>query len=170
MDYKEIQELLRLVSRTNLTEVEIEKKDFKIRIRRKPPENNVIYTSQSAPMSVSPMQAPMIQTLPQLPDSSHDSRSSSDKPAEKQEVAGKNLYEFRSPMIGTFYRSPNPEVPPFAKVGDTVEKGQALCIIEAMKLFNEIESEVDGKIVKILVENAQPVEYDQPLFLIDTGA
>ena len=88
-------------------------------------------------------------------------------PAPEKKEEASNLIEFRSPMIGTFYRSSSPETDPFVKVGDTVEKGQVLCIVEAMKLFNEIESEVSGKIVKIMLENAQPVEYDQVLFLID---
>ena len=89
--------------------------------------------------------------------------------APKVEAPSASLHTFRSPLIGTFYRTPNPETPPFVNVGDEVKKGKTICIVEAMKLFNEIESDVQGKIVKVLVENAQPVEYDQPLFLIDTS-
>jgi acetyl-CoA carboxylase biotin carboxyl carrier protein len=164
MDYKEIQDLLRLVSRTNLTDVEIEKGDFKIRIQRKPPENNIIYTAPG--VAQPPAGQPLMPALPaHMPE-----RGMGEEVAERSEAPSANLIEFRSPMIGTFYRSPGPGSAAFVQVGDTVRKGQVLCIIEAMKLFNEIESEFDGKIVKILVENAQPVEYDQPLFLIDPNA
>ncbi|RMG60473.1 MAG: acetyl-CoA carboxylase biotin carboxyl carrier protein [Bacteroidetes bacterium] len=169
MEFKEIQDLLKLVNRTNLTEVEIEKKDFKIKIRRKSPESNVIYTTQqsAAPVAVpSAVPVPITETAPVVP----KPESKPAPPKEEAEAPSESLYEFRSPMIGTFYRSPNPEAPPFVKVGDHVQKGQVVCIVEAMKLFNEIESEVDGKVVKILLDNAQPVEYDQVLFLIDTNA
>lgn len=160
MEFKEIQDLLKLVNRTNLTEVEIEQKDFKIKIRRKAPESNVIYTTQQSP---APVAVP-----PPLPPAEAPAPPKAEPKVELQpEPSGESLYEFRSPMIGTFYRSPNPEAGPFVKVGDSVQKGQVICIIEAMKLFNEIECEVDGKIVKILLDNAQPVEYDQVLFLID---
>lgn len=166
MEFKEIQDLLKLVSKTSLTEVEIEKKDFKLSIRKKEPENSVIYTTQQAnplPAVVAPAPVAVVPA----PESSPAA-----PPAKKEEAPAEdtsNLYEFKSPMIGTFYRSSSPETPPFVKVGDHVQKGQALCIVEAMKLFNEIESEVEGKIVKIILENAQPVEYDQVLFLIDTN-
>ena len=167
MELKEIQDILKLVNRTDLTEVEIEKDGFKIKIRRKSPENNVIYTTQAPPVPVAPVQAPPahapVPTAPApAPQSSEQAKDSSGAASSSE-----NTYTFRSPMIGTFYRAGSPESPPFAKVGDQISKGQVLGIIEAMKLFNEIESEVDGKVVKILVENAQPVEYDQPLFLIE---
>ena len=167
MEFKEIQDLLKLVNRTNLTEVEIEKEDFKIKIRRKAPESNVIYTTQQGPAipAVAPA-LPPAQAAPEAVEPKAEAKAPKPQ-AEAPKADTSNLYEFKSPMIGTFYRSSSPETPPFAKVGDTVQKGQVLCIIEAMKLFNEIESEVEGKIVKILVEDAQPVEYDQPLFLID---
>ncbi len=167
MEFKEIQDILKLVNRTDLTEVEIEKKDFKIKIRRKAPENNVIYTTQQTAPTLSQPVAP-----PPAPVVEMEAAPAS--PAAQSPVApvddAQDLYAFKSPMIGTFYRSASPEVDVYAKVGDYVEKGQVLCIIEAMKLFNEIESEVDGKIVKIILEDAQPVEYDQVLFLIDTNA
>lgn len=163
MELKEIQELLRLVNRTNLTEVEIEKGEFKLKIRRKSPESNVIYTTQQAAIPAAPV-AP----APAAPAPKAKKSAAKEAPTETPEEApATNLIEFKSPMIGTFYRSSGPEQGPFVKVGDTVQKGQVLCIVEAMKLFNEIESEVEGKIVKILVENAQPVEYDQVLFLIE---
>jgi len=165
MEMKEIQDILKLVNKTDLTEVEIEKEGFKLKIRRKAPESNVIYTTQpTTPVSSLPstVSTPAVNTVT-APPSQAQSESESIQP----ESDSSNIATFRSPMIGTFYRASSPENPPFAKVGDTVQKGQVLCIIEAMKLFNEIESEVDGKIVKVLVENAQPVEYDQPLFLIE---
>lgn len=163
MDFKEIQDLLKLVNKTTLTEVEIEQKDFRLKIRRKAPDNKVVYTTDQVaipqPVIAAP-QAPLTEV-----------RQSEDvaAPAPVETIAEpkSELLEFRSPMIGTFYRSSSPEQDPFVKVGDVVETGQVLCIVEAMKLFNEIESEVSGKIVKIMLENAQPVEYDQVLFLID---
>ncbi len=161
MDFKEIQDLLKLVNRSDLTEVEIEKKDFKLHIKRKGAESNVYYSSPATPgMQLMPMPEQV------------DERPSASEPARKAEVADTsedNYFTFRSPMIGTFYRSSSPETEVFVKVGDHVEKGQVVCIVEAMKLFNEIESDVAGKVVKILVENAKPVEYDQPLFLIDVN-
>lgn len=167
MDFKEIQDILKLVNRTNLTEVEIEQEGFKIKIRRKLPENNVIYTTQTAaPLTpqapATPPPASIASPTPRKETADFTSEDSA-----PEETSSSNLIPFKSPMIGTFYRSSSPESPPFIKVGDQVQKGQILCIIEAMKLFNEIESEVEGKVVKILVEDAHPVEYDQPLFLIE---
>ena len=164
MEFKEIQDLLKLVNKTNLTEVEIEKKDFRIKIRRKAPESNVIYTTQQS----APVTASIPPTVVSAPIEKVEEKKET-PPAEKPQAdsSGENLFEFKSPMIGTFYRSSSPEAEAFVKVGDVVEKGQVLCIVEAMKLFNEIESEVSGKVVKIMVENAQPVEYDQVLFLIE---
>ncbi len=172
MEFKEIQDILKLVNRTNLTEVEIEKEDFKIKIKRKAPESNVIYAQQPSVGSSSQVQVPQAMVIPpNQEEKKEENKAPAGKtPAPEPQAASDNLVEFKSPMIGTFYRSQNPETPPFVKVGDTVEKGQVLCIIEAMKLFNEIESEIAGKIVKILIEDAQPVEYDQPLFLIEPGA
>jgi acetyl-CoA carboxylase biotin carboxyl carrier protein len=164
MEFKEIQDLLKLVNRTDLTEVEIKKEGFTIRIRRKSADSNVVY---AAPPPQQPQAQPPLQLLPE--EKAPKAQAPSAKPAVElpQEESAENLFTFRSPMIGTFYRSSSPEDPPFVKVGDLVQKGQVLCIIEAMKLFNEIESEIEGKIVKIQVENQQPVEYDQPLFLIE---
>ncbi|MEM6634021.1 MAG: acetyl-CoA carboxylase biotin carboxyl carrier protein [Bacteroidota bacterium] len=164
MEFKEIQDILKLVNRTDLTEVEIEKEGFKIKIRRKSPESNVIYTTQPAlPIAPpAPASLPAAQTSP-----SSEAEADGKKTSKSDAAKSENAFTFRSPMIGTFYRAGGPESPPFVKVGDQVSKGQVVCIIEAMKLFNEIESEVEGKVVKILVENAQPVEYDQPLFLIE---
>ena len=169
MQFKEIQDLLKLVNKSNLTEVEIEQKDFKLKIKRKSPESNVIYTTQQAPVQTPGMPSPTMMPMP-APEVAPEAQPAWQEPRsapEAQAASQDNLVEFKSPMIGTFYRASSPELPPFAKVGDVVQKGDVLCIIEAMKLFNEIESEIDGKIVKVMVENAQPVEYDQVLFLID---
>lgn len=171
MDYKEIQDLLKLVNKSQLTEVVIEQGDFKLKIKREEKgDQNVIYTSP-APTA---FPQPVISATPVQP-VEQEVQSTQPKAEEKAEPkaekpASSNLYEFKSPMIGTFYRATSPDADPFVKVGDQVQKGEVVCIIEAMKLFNEIESEVEGKIVKILIEDAQPVEYDQVLFLIDTNA
>lgn len=160
MDIKDIQDLIKLVNRSTLTEVEIEDGEFRMKIRRKTADNNVIY---AAPQTQAVAQAPLQAAAPVA---AAAATPAPEAPAEDTS----NLTEFKSPMIGTFYRAASPESDVFCKVGDVVSKGQVLCVIEAMKLFNEIESEVEGKIVKILVDDAQPVEYDQPLFLIDTNA
>ncbi len=164
MDIKDIQDLIKQVNRSTLTEVEIEDGEFRMRIRRKAAENNVIYAAPQAQVVAAPAPAQPAAAAP-APAAAPEAAA----PAAPAEDTS-NLTEFKSPMIGTFYRASSPESEVFSKVGDVVSKGQVLCIIEAMKLFNEIESEVEGKIVKILVDDAQPVEYDQPLFLIDTSA
>ena len=164
MEFKEIQDLLKLVNKTNLTEVEIEQKDFRIKIRRKSPESNVIYTTQQSAPVPAPVSTPVVPVSTEVVEEKKVAPAAEKPQVESSE---QNLYEFKSPMIGTFYRSSSPEQDPFVKVGDVVEKGQVLCIVEAMKLFNEIESEISGKVVKIMIENAQPVEYDQVLFLIE---
>jgi acetyl-CoA carboxylase biotin carboxyl carrier protein len=163
MDIKDIQELLKFINRSTLTDVEIEQKDFRLRIQRK--QEGLVYTAM-------PVQQPIVQAapgMPQLPSVSASPASESAAPVAEAKPAdnGKKVVEFRAPFIGTFYRSNGPDKPPFVKVGDSVNKGKVMGIIEAMKLFNEIESDVDGTIVKILVDNAQPVEYDQPMFLIE---
>lgn len=166
MDIKDIQDLIKQVNRSTLTEVEIEDGEFRMRIRRKAAENKVIYAAPQAPQMAAPAPAPAAAA----PEAAPAPAPAKPAPAAAPEEDTSNLTEFKSPMIGTFYRASSPESEVFSKVGDVVSKGQVLCIIEAMKLFNEIESEVEGKIVKILVDDAQPVEYDQPLFLIDTSA
>lgn len=168
MELKEIQELLRLVNRTDLTEVEIEQGEFKLKIRRKAPESNVIYTTQQAALPAMPV-APPAPTPEPVTKAAPPAAVETPPKEVPVEAPSANLKEFKSPMIGTFYRSSGPDAEPFAKVGDRIEKGQVVCIIEAMKLFNEIESEMTGKIVKIMVEDAQPVEYDQVLFLIESN-
>jgi acetyl-CoA carboxylase biotin carboxyl carrier protein len=165
MDFKQIQELIKLVNNSNIGEVTVEQKDFKITIRQKDEQITQITATalqQPLPMSLpqSQMQAPS-QALPSAP------VPEAPKPTLAQEQA--NLLTIKSPMIGTFYRRPSPDKPDFVEVGDEVTPGKVVCIIEAMKLFNEIESEVKGKVVKVLVEDASPVEYDQPLFLVESA-
>ena len=160
MDFKQIQELIQLINESNIGEVTIEQKDYKLTIKQKEEQVTqvVAATMQQAPMQAAyPQQAPQ-QSLP----------AASGAPAAKQEAsAPSNLLTVKSPMIGTFYRRPSPDKPNFVEIGDEVSVGKVVCIIEAMKLFNEIESEVSGKIVKILVEDSSPVEYDQPLYLVE---
>lgn len=163
MDIKEIENLIKFVSsQKNVGEVEIEKKDFKIVIRK--PVNTVVSAPQiihaSAPAALPA--APVAPAPAAVPVASAPAAPAAPAPA-----ATDNYITIKSPMIGTFYRSSSPDKPVFVNVGDEVKPGKAVCIIEAMKLFNEIESEVSGKIVKVLVDNATPVEYDQPLFLVE---
>lgn len=163
MNQKEIQDLIKFVAKSGVTEVEIEEKDFKITIKsevKRTKEEQTVYVQQpvmqSMPQAAAP--APLPATAP----------SPAPAPETKPEAEEQdNLITVKSPMIGTFYRSPSPDKPVYVEVGSAVKKGDTLCIIEAMKLFNEIESEVTGKIVKVLIDDASPVEYDQPLFLVD---
>jgi acetyl-CoA carboxylase biotin carboxyl carrier protein len=155
MDFKQIQELIKMVNKSNLSEVSIEEKEFKITIRQK---DEIIQTVAAAPVAAIQVAAPAPQTAPAA------------APAAQKSAAADDTSKYiavKSPMIGTFYRRPAPDKPLFAEVGDEIAPGKVVCIIEAMKLFNEIESEIKGKIVKVLVEDQSPVEYDQPLFLVD---
>lgn len=158
MDLKEIQTLIKFIATQLVDEVEIEKKDFKITIKKNAPQA----LSFAQPTYVQSSLPPVQQTTPQ-PAVSAPTTPSADVPAPE----ASNLITIKSPMIGTFYRSAKPGSPSFVNVGDEITPGKVLCIVEAMKLFNEIESEVSGKIVKILVENNSPIEYDQPLFLVE---
>ena len=151
MKAKEIQELIDFISNSGLAEVKIETDEFKLSIKKNS-EISVAKTAESMPVQPTHL-APQI---------------APPAPAETSNAPSQNLLEVKSPMIGTFYRSPNPDAEFFVNVGDSIQKGQPVCIIEAMKLFNEVESEVSGKIVKILVDDASPVEYDQPLFLVES--
>ncbi len=163
MEFKQIQELIKLVNESNIGEVTVEQKDFKITIRQK--EEQVTQV-----VSAAMPQAPMYQMPPQqlqLPQQQSLPQGSAPAPAAQPAPAAANTITIKSPMIGTFYRRPSPDKPYFVEVGDDVSVGKVVCIIEAMKLFNEIESEVNGKIVKILVDDASPVEYDQPLYLVE---
>jgi acetyl-CoA carboxylase biotin carboxyl carrier protein len=153
MDIKQIQELIRFVSKSGVNEVSIEQKDFKITIKtdHAPTVLTATVPVAQAPAAVAaPVAAP-----------------AATAPAAEPVADTSHYITIKSPMIGTFYRSSSPDKPLFVNVGDEISEGSVVCIIEAMKLFNEIESEVSGRIVKILVDNASPVEYDQPLFLVE---
>ena len=157
MDIKQIQELVKLINKTNIGEITIEEEGVKITVKQKKDPVQHIVAGGSAPVY---QQAPM-QSAP----AASAAPPAATKPA--AEAKADNLITIKSPMIGTFYRQAGPGKPIFANVGDDVTPGKVVCIIEAMKLFNEIESEVKGKIVKVLVEDVSPVEYDQPLFLVE---
>jgi acetyl-CoA carboxylase biotin carboxyl carrier protein len=162
MDFKQIQELLKIINKSNIGEISIEEKDFKITIRQKEDPSPVYAASAPAPVYATPPAAPQPSQALSLPATGQPTI----QPSVEPKVAD-NLVTIKSPMIGTFYRSSSPDKPAFVSVGDEVATGKTVCIIEAMKLFNEIESEVSGKIVKVLVDDASPVEFDQPLFLVD---
>lgn len=159
MEFKQIQELIKLVNDSNIGEVTVEQKDFKITIRQKEEQVTQVV---SAPMQQAPVYQMPQQQLQGFPQAGLPAVAL----AQPQPAAATTV-TIKSPMIGTFYRKPSPDKPYFVEVGDEVTVGKVVCIIEAMKLFNEIESEVSGKIVKILVDDASPVEYDQPLYLVE---
>ena len=155
MDIKQIQDLIRFVSKSGVNEVSIEQNDFKITIKTNQAPTYVtasLPAAESAPVYAAPVTHAAPATAAALEAPAADTSK---------------LITIKSPMIGTFYRSSSPEKPMFVNVGDEIKTGSVVCIIEAMKLFNEIESEVSGRVVKILVDNASPVEYDQPLFLVE---
>lgn len=157
MKTSEIRDLIDFISKTGLNEVNIETKELKLSIKRDP-DQKVFKSSMVAPMASTPPQVYAQPTAVSAPTSAQPKAA---------EVSGTKTAEIKSPMIGTFYRSASPDNPPFVSVGDKVSKGQTVCIIEAMKLFNEIESEVSGTIVKVMIENSSPVEYDQVLFVVE---
>ncbi len=162
MDFKQIQELIKTVNKSNIGELQIEDKDFKIMIKQKPDAVQQTSTASSASLTQPQFQTTPVQsTLASLPTPTPE--GSAQTPPPKTD----NLITIKSPMIGTFYRKSSPDKPSIVEVGDEIVPGKVVCIIEAMKLFNEIESEVSGRIVKVLVENASPVEYDQPLFMVE---
>lgn len=156
MDIKQIQELVKLINKTNIGEITIEEEGVKITVKQKKDPVQHIVANAAAPAAFAPAPAAAPAAAP---------APAAAKPA--AEPKADNLVTIKSPMIGTFYRQAGPGKPIFVAVGDEVAPGKVVCIIEAMKLFNEIESEVKGKIVKVLVEDASPVEYDQPLFLVE---
>ncbi|WP_341841109.1 acetyl-CoA carboxylase biotin carboxyl carrier protein [Chitinophaga caseinilytica] len=160
MDFKQIQELIKMINKSNISELSIEQDQFKITIKQKEQEVQQIVTVPAV-TAVQPVIA-----APQ-PVAAAAAPAAAAPAAPAGAPAASNLITIKSPMIGTFYRSAGPGKPSFVNVGDEVASGKVVCIIEAMKLFNEIESEVSGKIVKVLVEDASPVEYDQPLFLVE---
>ncbi|HLW15660.1 MAG TPA: acetyl-CoA carboxylase biotin carboxyl carrier protein [Flavobacteriaceae bacterium] len=154
MNLKDIQNLIKFVAKSGASEVKLEMEDVKITIRTGTEGKKQVVTQAELPsMGVAPVaaQTPAVAPVAEAPAETHDS----------------NYITIKSPIIGTFYRKPSPDKPVFKSVGDQIKEGDVLCIIEAMKLFNEIESEVSGTIVKVLVEDSTPVEFDQPLFIID---
>jgi acetyl-CoA carboxylase biotin carboxyl carrier protein len=159
MDFKQIQELIKMINKSNIGEVSIEEKGFKLTIKQK--EEAVQHVIAAAPQAIQTIPSQIQAVAPSAPAPAVEKQ----KPA--AEPAADNLITIKSPMIGTFYRSSSPGKPPFVEIGDEIAPGKVVCIIEAMKLFNEIESEVKGRIVKVLADDASPVEYDQPLFLVD---
>lgn len=156
MNTSEIRDLIDFISQSGLNEVNIETKELKLHVKREPDQR--IFKSSPAPMAM-PIAAPAAPVAVAL--------SAPVAKAEKEAPAGKKTIEIKSPMIGTYYRQTNPDSPPFVSVGDKISKGQTICIIEAMKLFNEIEAEISGTVVKVVLENSSPVEYDQVLFVVE---
>jgi acetyl-CoA carboxylase biotin carboxyl carrier protein len=171
MDLSKVRELLQIVAESDVAEVEIEEEDFKLVVRKNAP--SIMMQPSFPAYGYPPAYMPPPQGAPAPPQQAHapahePSATNSAPPVPvKAEPASENETIVRAPIVGTFYRSPAPDSDPYISDGDTVKPGDVLCIIEAMKLMNEIECECSGKIKKILVENAQPVEYDQPLFIIE---
>ncbi len=158
MDIREIQNLIKFVAKSGATEVKLEMGDIKITI--KTTEGGSTETTNYI------QQAPVSQALPQAAAPQPTAPSAPAAPVEAADDNAKYIM-IKSPIIGTLYRKPSPDKAPFVEVGTTISKGDVVCVIEAMKLFNEIESEISGKIVKVLVDDSSPVEFDQPLFLVD---
>lgn len=164
MELKEIQNLIKFVAKSGASEVKLEMGDVKITIKTGSDEGERTTIVQQVPMGG-------MQQQPQMQQAQPAPAPQPAAPAESGQNTASNedskLVTIKSPIIGTFYRKPAPDKPPFVEVGDTIKEGDVLCVIEAMKLFNEIEGEISGKIVKVLVDDASPVEFDQPLFLVD---
>jgi len=162
MDFKQIQELIKMINKSNIGELTIEQKDFRVTIKQK--EEHVTQVLSAAPAQASPVNI----AVPQPATSNQQQAGgSSVEKGKTAEAAPSNTITIKSPMIGTFYRRSAPDKPNLVDVGSDITPHTVVCIIEAMKLFNEIESDVKGRIVKVLVEDASPVEYDQPLFLVE---
>ncbi|MFK7937641.1 MAG: acetyl-CoA carboxylase biotin carboxyl carrier protein [Saprospiraceae bacterium] len=167
MTFKEIQDLIKLINKTDLAEFKMKDGEFELSIR-----TDKFSKTKAAPVSAVPSFIPMPSApaaMPMATAPATPAPSAAAKPAEAASDAAdtSNYLEVKSPIVGTFYRSSSPEKPAFIEVGDNISEGSVVCIVEAMKLFNEIESEVSGKVVKVMIEDAQPVEYDQVLFLVD---
>lgn len=166
MTFKEIKELIKLVSESNLSEFKIttEKADISIRTESYSKGGKMVM----APQQMMPMaQMPQVSAPASAPAPASNAAAAASGESAGDAAPASNLIEIKSPIVGTFYRSSAPDKPPYKKVGDTVSVGEVVCIVEAMKLFNEIESEVAGTIVKVVVEDASPIEYDQVLFLVE---
>ena len=162
MDFKQIQELIKMVNKSNIGEVTIEQKDFKVTVKQK--EDNITQVVSAAPVMSAPA-APV--ALAPAPTAAAPAAAAPPTPKASAGTDAGNLITIKSPMIGTFYRKSSPDKPNFVEVGSEIAPGKVVCIIEAMKLFNEIESEVKGRVVKVLVDDASPVEFDQALFLVE---
>jgi len=171
MNYKEIQDLIKLLNKTEISEFKLKEGEFEITIRTKdyhkgkptlPVPPQVISVPASASQQIMPNYQPVASPL-----SSEPAPEVTGTPSASKSAAETSHIEVKSPIVGTFYRSASPEKPPYIKVGDRIEEGDIVCVVEAMKLFNEIESEISGTVVKVLIEDASPVEYDQALFLVD---
>lgn len=158
MDFKQIQELVKLVNKSNIGELSVEEGDFKITIKQKKEKTETVY----ATMPMQQQMMPQMQSMPAM-----QGQPAISLPAPEAKAKEDNYLTIKSPMIGTFYRKASPDKPNFIEVGDEVSVGTVVCIIEAMKLFNEIESEISGRVVKVIAEDASPVEFDQPLFLVE---
>ena len=163
MDLKEIQNLIKFVAKSGASEVKLEMDDVKITIKTGSEEKETTILQQM-PMQAAPQMQQPVQQQSSAPQQESKPAGGDDQAAGQED---KGYITIKSPIIGTFYRKPSPDKGPFVEVGDSVKVGDVLCVIEAMKLFNEIESEVTGKIVKVLVDDSSPVEFDQPLFLVD---
>ena len=168
MNYNELQDFIKAVAKSGATEVKIETDDLKLTVKAPPKgkaaETIVQQVAVPTPMPAAPVaQTPVTQAAP-APTPATPAPAPA---AEQKEENNANYIEIKSPMVGTFYRKPSPDKDPFVNVGDNIKPGDVICIVEAMKLFNEIEAEVSGKIVKVLVDDATPVEFDQPLFLVE---
>ncbi len=159
MTFKEIQDLIKMIDKSTLSEFSYKTETYEIKIKGQQSGTHTVYAS-------APTQAPMV-IAPSALSGGVTSTEAKSETSASSTPASTNLIEIKSPMVGTFYRSPGPDKPVFVNVGDNISKGSPVCIIEAMKLFNEIESEFTGKIVKVMVEDASPVEYDQVLFLVE---
>lgn len=173
MDLNEIQSLIKFVSKSGASEVELETKEFKIIIKTDKKKSK-LDEQQTVIQTTVPVASMMPQAMPQAMQAApapspapvaEPAQAKVETPSEKSDDS--KYITVKSPMIGTFYRSPSPDKPAFCEVGDTIKTGDVICIVEAMKLFNEIESEVSGKIVKVLVDDTAPIQYDEPLFLVD---
>ena len=156
MNIKEIQQLIKFVAKSGVSEVKIESKDLKLSVKTRA-SGNVVSHTEPALVNTQPLAQSMPSETYLEPEKIHVSDAAEED----------HLITIKSPIIGTFYRKPSPDKPNFIEIGDSIKEGSVLCVVEAMKLFNEIESEYSGKIVKILVDDASPVEFDQPLFVVD---
>jgi acetyl-CoA carboxylase biotin carboxyl carrier protein len=167
MTINEIQDLIKFIAKAGVTEVEIEKKDFKITIKSEMPQKKKGFGEAEATIQVPVAMAAGMAPVAPAPVTVAAAPAAEPAAPSANDNEENNYITVKSPMIGTFYRRPAPDKEAFVDVGDTTKVGDTICVIEAMKLFNEIESEVTGKIVKILVDDNSPVEYDQPIFLVD---